>query len=325
MTDAVTTDSGPLSVDQAIASLIPQEVTQPEAVETPEAPIEAAEEATDTPSEAEETAAETGEEAEAAPEAEAEPEEAVAPLEAPKYWSHEAKAKFADLPPELQAVVLSQEGPREEAAAKAKAEAAQQRQVADKELQGVQKLAEQLNTFLPEAVKTFKSRWDDVDWAAWVEQDPEAAFKGKIAHEQEQQHLQKLAAAAEEAQAQAKQAFLREQTEKLAEIAPDLADPEKGVQRRTEVAKYLIAQGVDQSALSNISAVELTIAHKAMLFDLAKANLQAAPKPKPAAPKPVVKPAATATSPNPARQAVNRFAQTRSVEDAVALLMSQGQ
>lgn len=322
MTDAVTTDSGPLSVDQAIASLIPQETTEPEAVAT-EAPLEAAAE-TETPSEAEETTAETGEEAEGATEAEAEPEEAVAPLEAPKYWSHEAKAKFADLPPELQAVVLSQEGPREEAAAKAKAEAAQLRQTADKELQGVQKLAEQLNTFLPEAVKTFKSRWEDVDWSAWVEQDPEAAFKGKIAFETEQQHLQKLAAAAEEAQAQAHQAFLREQTEKLREIAPELADPEKGVQRRTDVAKYLVAQGVDQSALNSISAVELTIAHKAMLFDQAKANLQAAPKPKPAASKPVVKPAA-ATSHNPARQAVNRFAQTRSVEDAVALLMSQGQ
>src|SRR5437773_1566221 len=56
-------------------------------------------------------------------EAEADPEGEVDRLEPPKYWSKDAKARFAELDPDLQAVVLSQEGPREAAAARTKAEA----------------------------------------------------------------------------------------------------------------------------------------------------------------------------------------------------------
>jgi segregation and condensation protein A len=129
MSESATPETGALSVDQAIASLLP--AAEPvEQEQASEAPLEAAETTepegeTKTPEDAE-AGAETpteGEEAEAA----AEPVEA---LEPPRYWSTEAKARFAELTPDLQAVVLSQEGPREEATAKAKAEAAKQAEAA---------------------------------------------------------------------------------------------------------------------------------------------------------------------------------------------------
>lgn len=322
MTDAVPTDSGPLTVEQAVESLLPQPTPEP----AQEAPVEAAESPEPTP--ADETPAETAEgEPEEAAEGEEEAVEEVAePLEAPKYWSHEAKAKFAALDPELQAVVLSQEGPREEAAAKAKTQAAEAIAAAQQEVAGVQKLAEQLSSFLPEAVKVFKDKWEEVDWEAYAAEDPTAAFQARLKFETEQKHLQSLAAATQEAERQAHQAFLKAESAKLPEIAPDLADPVEGPARRTEVAKFLLTQGVAPEQLQTISAVEMGLAYDAMRYRAAKQGLAAAPKPKPAPTKPVIAkaPAAVATSSTrPADQARHRFAQTRSIDDAVAVLLSR--
>lgn len=322
MTDAVPTDSGPLTVEQAVESLLPQ----PTPEVAPEAPVEAAE--SPEPIEAEETPAETAEgEPEEAAEGEEEAVEEVAePLEAPKYWSQDAKAKFAALDPDLQAVVLSQEGPREEAAAKAKTQAAEAIQAAEKEVAGVQKLAEQLASFLPEAVKVFKDKWEEVDWEAYAAEDPTAAFQDRLKYEAQQKHLQSLAAATQEAERQAHQAFLKEESAKLPEIAPDLADPIEGPARRTEVAKFLLTQGVAPEQLQTISAVEMALAYDAMRYRTAKQGLAAAPKPKPVAPKPVIAKAAAAVASSPTRpadQARNRFAQTRSIDDAVAVLLSR--
>ncbi|WP_454760615.1 hypothetical protein [Caulobacter segnis] len=155
-------------------------------------------------------------------EAEADDTEAVAPVEPPKYWSQEAKAKFAELPTDLQAVVLAQEGPREEAAAKAEAEAAEARKQAAQEVEGLRAFADQIGQFLPKAVETFKSKWDDIDWDAWIDQDPQAAMRGKLQMEAEQAELQRVARVKEQSDQVARQAFLREQGDLLKEKAPEV-------------------------------------------------------------------------------------------------------
>ena len=154
MSESAPTESGPLSVDQAIASLVPETVeeTAPaapvEAVAEPEIEAEASP-AEETPDEAEKPA--EGDEETPEP-------EPVAALDPPPYWKQEAKAVFATLTPEQQAVVLEQEGPREEITAKVKAEAAERRQQADAEIGKVQQLASQLADFLPQALETFNAR-----------------------------------------------------------------------------------------------------------------------------------------------------------------------
>jgi len=324
------TETGPLTVDAAIASLLP---TEPVEQEAPEAPQPAAEEPE--PSEGETS---TPEDPEAEPEEPAEGEteteeeaEAVEPVDPPKYWSKDAKEAFAKLPADLQAVVLAQEGPREEAAAKAKAEAAEKVQRADAEVQKVSQLAERLAEFLPQAIQTFASRWgSDPDWVAYAqEHGAEAMTFAKAQHDQELQQLQKVAAAKADADDQAHQAFVKAEFVRLAEVAPDLADPQEGKARRSKVTDFLVKQGVDPDSLRNISAAEMSIAYDAMRFREAQAQLKAPkplPKPHPAPAKAAARPGAAQTqSPTErtAAQVANRFAQTRSFDDAVALLLAK--
>lgn len=328
MTDSATPESGPLSVDAAIASLLPPE---PVEQETPEAPVEAAGEVTEPEGEASSPEEAEGE-AETPPEAEeTEAEaEAVEPVDPPKYWSKDAKEAFAKLPADLQAVVLAQEGPREEAAAKAKAEAAAKIQAADAEVSKVAQLAEKLGEFLPQAIETFATRWgSDPDWVAYAqEHGAEAMTLAKAQHEAELKSLQKLSEAKQEADEQAHRAFVKAEFEKLAVVAPDLVDPEKGAERRQQTTKYLIEAGVDRDSLKNISAAEMSIAYDAMRWRQAQARLKAGPTPKPV---PAAKPAparpAAAQSQTPtqrsAQQIANRFAQTKSFDDAVALLLAK--
>jgi hypothetical protein len=321
------TETGPLTVDAAIASLLPPETVENTAPEAPAAPAEAAEEPTEPQGEAstpEEPEAEPVEPAEGE-EAEAEAEPVVA-VDPPKYWSQDAKAKFAELSPDLQAVVLAQEGPREEAAAKAKAEAATAREAAEKELQGVGKLAEALAERLPQWISAFENRWGaNPDWVGYAqEHGVEAMTLAKTQYEAERSQLVEAEQARNLAQTQAHDAFLKAEAAKLAEIAPELMDPEKGAQKRTEVAQYIMQQGITQDALQHISAAELSIAHKAMLWDRTQAALKAAPPKKPAAPAPKapVRPSAPASAPNPNKQAMGRFHAKPDIDNAVALLLA---
>jgi len=333
MSEAATPETGALSFDQAVASLLPQQAEPEETNNAPEAPAEVAEEpepqgGDQPPEEADAEPAEPAEDEETETE-----EAAVEPLEPPKYWSKDAKDRFADLPPELQAVVLEQEGPREAAAAKAKAEAAEETKAARAQLQGVQTLAEQLDAFLPEAIETFQRRWGDPDWEATIEQyGAEQAAKLKARYEREQSQLQQLTQANQAAQQKAHHAYVLEQFQALAtldpELAPDVKDPTQGAEKRQEVTKYLVAAGVDPQAIGNISAVEMTLARKAMLWDDAQAKLKAAPpKPKNPAPRaaPVRPGAAQAQSPaqRTVASAQGRFHAKPSIDNAVALLLAK--
>lgn len=337
MSESASSESGPLSVDQAIASLLPVEAAPVDENanqwgdklnETPEAPIEAAEGEEivgDQPAEDPDEGAETAAEGEEEPEV-----EAVEPLDAPVYWSKEAKAKFASLDPELQAVVLSQEGPREEATAKAKATAAAEVEKAQKELAGVQTLAQQLSEFLPQALKTFQQRWGEPDWVAVAqEHGAEQATVLKFQYDQEQKQLSQIQQAEQTAQIEARKATLQTEWKVLGEIAPDLTDPVKGKENREAVVKYLVSDGHDPRNIDQISAKEMLIARKAMLWDQAQAALKAPKPPKPVtalAQRAPVRPAAAEAQPSSQRtatQVANRFAQTRSVDDAVALLLAR--
>jgi hypothetical protein len=104
-----------------------------------------------------------------------------------------------------------------------------------------------------------------------------------------------------------------------------------GEARRTEVTHYLHGCGVTPGALFHISALELSLARKAMLWDRAQAKAGKPafrPRPVPPAGQPLSRGGASAGTVDPkarsAAQARSRFAKSRSVEDAVALLNAQG-
>lgn len=338
-------EGGALTIDQATQALL-----SPPTVEVEEAPEAAADDApvaedTEIPAgdETDPVEGATDEEAveplDGAEEGETDPEPVEA-LEAPAYWSKEAKAKFAALDPDLQAVVLAQEGPREAATAKAKADAAKEVETARQQAQGVQTLAKQLETFLPEALQTFQQRWGEPDWEATIQQyGAEQAAILRARFDKEQAQLQQLNTQTQTARQQAHQAYMLQQFEVLAtldkELAPDVKDPRKGAEKRQEVSKYLLDRGVAPGAIAQISAEELSMARKAMLWDRAEAARKDPPKPaqqqsanqqrKPT-PRPGARPGGSAAS-SPQSQgrssAQNAFNSKPSIENAVALLMAR--
>jgi hypothetical protein len=254
-------------------------------------------------------------------------------LEPPKYWSKEAKARFAELDPDLQAVVLAQEGPREEAAARAKAET---RAVRDEALQQVELAAQLLETLseaLPEAYGQWRAGWQGTpDWAEIARtHGVEAADMAREQFAAEQAHLAQAQAAVEAAgQARARLVAAREVVA-LRELEPELLDEERGDELRAEIAEYLAGKGVDPDALPHISAVEIHLARKAMLWDRAQDRARSSTvnhRPAPASTRPLARGGASTGPADPkarrAAQAKSRFAKSRSVEDAVALLNAQG-
>jgi hypothetical protein len=254
-------------------------------------------------------------------------------LEPPKYWSKDAKARFAELDPDLQAVVLSQEGPREEAAARAKAEAQQVREAALKDATEARALAEELADLLPEAMAQFHARWQgEPDWTAFAQaHGVEQMAAARAQHEAEKARLQHASRTALAARQASHNAYVAAEFEKLRGLDPELADPGNGAERRTEVTRYLHGHGVPPQALLAISALEMSLARKAMLWDQAQAKARASNStPRPAAPatRPLARGGASAGPVDPkarrAAQAKSRFAKTRSIEDAVALLNARG-
>jgi len=332
MTDAQEApQSGALSIDQAVALLDRRDADEPDDARSELLQNDDFAGAASAPEEADERAEDPDD-----GEDEAEAEEAegdVDRLAAPKYWSKEAKARFAELDPELQAVVLSQEGPREEAAAKAKAETRTVRDEALRHVAEASELLEALAETLPEAYRQWHDRWAGTpDWAAIAQtHGPDAANQLRAQYAQEQARLSRAEAAAQAAsQARARFHAAREMAA-LQQLDPDLLDPDQGVARRGEIVRYLADKGVAAADIQGVSALEVHLARKAMLWDRAQARAQSsAAPPRPAAPatRPLARGGASSGPVDPkarrAAQAKSRFSRSRSIEDAVALLNAQG-
>src|SRR6185312_5956402 len=119
-----------------------------------------------------------------------------------------------------------------------------------------------LDKLLPQAVETFKSRWEGVDWNAVIDQHgADQALKLRNQMEQEQGQLQQLQAAKSQAEQVQFAKFVEAETAKLPELCPDLVDPQKGSERRHELGKYLIQSGVPAESLRHMSALETSIAY----------------------------------------------------------------
>lgn len=317
--------SGALSVEQAIEAIRPpaQEPQTPATPQPEPAPVEAAEEGDDTQSEALPEAEDEGGQDDPAPadeEADNTDQGEAPVIEYPRSWAAKDREVFAALPEEARAVILAREGERDRAVSKAQQEASEARKRAEQEAEGYLSLKPQLESLLERADATFADRWGRMDanaWAAWVQEDPASAMAARFQMEAEQAELSALKEQAKNAEQQEIQKFVRDEMEKLPQVAPELADPAQGQQRRTELAKFLLEVGVPREQLPRVSAVEMSIAYDAMRFR----KLQAA--------KPPVKPA-TPTQQPPQRRPVaptaapQRDSQTRSIEQLSARLAKSG-
>jgi hypothetical protein len=319
-------EAGPLSVDNAVAALAAKREAPSPAVEAPKA-AESAPEPTE--SEAEPTVEGDAPEPEAANEdveVEAQPEPEAPAIEPPKFWDADAKTKFRELSPEHQAIVLAQSEKGVQASAKAIQEASERAKQAEHQAAGITALARELADFLPQAISTFKSRWDGVDWVTLARDDPSSYVAYKAQHDAENGELERVKTANRIAQNEARAAFLRSESVALATHAPELVDPVKGPERQQALASYLKTNGASDEDVAGLTAVAAGIAYKAMLYDRAKAKpLTPAPKPV-AQPVKVVPPTAAPAASSPRREVetlTRRLAQTGRPEDAIALLQAR--
>lgn len=232
-------------------------------------------------------------------------EEPPAPVaEAPHYWSAEAKAQFAALPPELQAIVSEQEKGRESAVGKAQQAAAEARKAAERAAAEVAaRYAEKLDPLVAQAeshhdrvVPELGMKWSEVDWTGWFQTDRVQAAQFKAQFDAEQAELAQLQGARRHTEAVQLQQLWADRDAKLPELAPDLADPVEGPRRQKALADHLISRGVPQDRLPHLTAEEMSIAYDAMRWREAQAKAQARPQPTPRTPAPAP------VKPVPARQ-----------------------
>lgn len=343
--------TAPLSVADAVQALREPE---PEAAEAaPEGESAAEPEAEELPPESEaEPTAEEPLDPEAVIEEEPQTEELESDPEtpaiaAPQSWDAEERATFKTLPPAAQEIILKRETERDRAVSKAQQEATGERKKAEAELTNLAQFKTVFEQVVTRAEKVFADKWANVDWLAWAAQDPAAYTLGKAQFDAEQGELrqvQQAQTAAEQVKQQAEQTqfqnYVKAEYVELSQVAPEMADPKTGPALRSTVTEFL--QGLHRSDgqraipdenITRISAIEMALARDAMEYRKLKASGKAVaarpavpatrPAPAPArAAAPSAAPATRPTAQRTAEAAKNRFAQTRSTDDAVALLLA---
>lgn len=317
-----------LTIDQAVEIMdAPKEEQGQEAAI--EAPAEVEEDSPSTEGEGTGEVEEPGDGEEEAEEVatDEDAEEAEAdPVDAPNWWDAEAKAKFAELPTDLQEIVRAQEDKREAITQKAKAEAAEARKAADARATELASVSERASQAIAKAEQTLRSRWDGVTPEVFLEiakEDPTEAYRLKLEYDADMAEVQALREAEAKAAEAAQKEHFRIQGEELQRINPKLASDAKLL---TEVGNYIVQSGIPPEAISMANASELDIAYKAMLWDKAQAKAKTAiESPKIAKlPAKSVRPVASQESGSSLQREIqkaqNRLAQTKSLDDAVALM-----
>lgn len=251
-------------------------------------------------------------------------------VEAPQFWDAEAKATFASLSPEAQAVVRAQEDKREAVVAKVKEKAQATTDAAVRDIAAAKGLADRLAAALPDQRKEFDAYFADIDWPAYSRQDPVAAQEDWFKYQQGQDYFNKAETAKAEAEKLARESFARVQVERLQEIAPELASKPENLKI---LADYLPQTGIPAEALVDATAEELVILNESRMYRamMAKAAAKPSEPPRQKNPTPPAKvpPQGQGRAPQSSQQREvsrlqNSLAQTRDRATAAELITRQG-
>ncbi len=275
-------------------------------------------------------------EVEVDPEADPEPPTAVK-VEAPQWWDAEAKAAFEAIPntpaareyaQKIQQYVVEAEAKREAITARAK----DTERAAAAQLQTMKAVTERLEKAQPAAVEQFERDYGDINWSlmpAWAKANPAAATEFFAEFNARKAAVEEQVRVTAEAAKLATDTFAHEQSARLAEIAPTLAQSHESL---VALGEYALKTGLPAEALNRATAEELNILNKARLWDAAQAKAKAAAgatTPRTSAPPPkTVKPVAAQVSGTHAQrtyaQAKDRVMKSRSDDDAVAAILAGG-
>lgn len=302
-------DDGPISVDEAVDLLSPDEGEETETTE---------EEDSDADSESETSegveASDEGEDTDDEDEGADEP--AIEAPPAPASWNKEAAKVWAKLDPEARAIIAEREADRD----RATAEAAQRAGQLGAQLKPI---VEKFNQWAPQLEDGFRARWGNVDWVGLAQEVSAEEYNSIRAQmDAEKEQLDAFRGETERASQIAYAHFLQEEAPKLERLAPEIATPGE---QRTKLVKFLVDAGFDSAQLRFASAAELSIAYDAMRYREARANAKlkaAEPKKQPVAPRAVkAAPAGAAKSQDMEVQKLRaRVTKTRSIDDALDFL-----
>lgn len=258
-------------------------------------------------------------------EPEAEPEEVIP---RPASWAAEDQAVWDGVPAEAKAVIMARETERDRTTQRAVQEASEARKTAEASVQDVTGIKAALEQVLPRAQQMLQGKWGGMTQARWVElarENPAQYTALKAEYDSEIATLNEMQATQQQAHQVAFQSFVQTEAAKLKDLAPDLADPKLGQARKQELATFLLGLGVPNEVIPTLDANTVALAYDGMRFRKAQSGLKQ-PAIRPVTARQVTPTAAApVSSPQRATEAAkNRFAQTRSVEDAVAFLNSKG-
>ncbi len=253
-------------------------------------------------------------------------------IEPPKFWDAEDKAAFALLSREDQERVVKYARKGDAATSKAIEDASISRKAAEAAHGQAQAKLQELNAHVEQSAALFVRKWDNIDWPAWFQTNPQLAAQAHAEFQQEQGVMRGLLDAKTKADQDAEQRFLRTEAQALTDLAKsdpvvaDLMDAKEGQARRTEVAQYLVKHGVPQDRLKLISATEMSLARKAMLYDKAQEVLKSKSS---TAPTQAKAPPMSAGARGPTSSAMGvaaaseKLGKSGKLADAVALLNAQ--
>lgn len=332
--DATAADTGPLSIEQAVADITePEKEVAPAAAEQPSE--EQNTEAEPAASDANEPETATDGENAETEDAEAEGDEPEPPaIEPPRFWDAEAKKRFGELPRDIQELLSQNEDRSVKATSKSLQEAAEARKAAAEQASGLTALRNDLDQHIQTAKTRFKSKWENVDWNATIDQyGAEQALKFKNEFEADQAAIAQAEQSAAVAEQEDLKNFTAREVAKLPELAPDLIDPKTAPKRMEAIVTALRSAGYTPKQINWLDAFQVSAMNDALKWREANATAKAQmalPKTpaKPAAsPKPSVRPtAAPSGSPQSAKlKALEAaFEKDGSVENLEALLNAQG-
>ena len=255
-------------------------------------------------------------------------------LTPPEFWDSEDKAAFSQLSREAQQTMLKHDERRTRATDIKLKEAAEARNRADQEAKRFQETYSQLQQIIPAAQQKFVSQWANVDWQAAYQQNPQQTAAARIEYERDLADLNALQATTKKAEAQALNAYVQSEGQKLVEFAvkdstaAKLLDPTHGAKARGDVLDFLVQRGIPKEQALKAGALEMMLAHDAMMYRRA-VDRQASKKPqaKPVQSSGMRSPTSPAKSTQGSKIEAQsrRLSQTGKADDLVALLTMQSQ
>lgn len=246
-------------------------------------------------------------------------------VEIPKSWGDdEAKAKFIQMPPELQQYVASREEERDKATQRILSESGQERKKAVEATQALGQFAQRADQALQAVEATIQQQgydsWTAQDWYKLSVENPELHSQHKAYSDMLNEQKQSAMQVKQNADLAAQESFVEEQTKLLQQHKPEI------LEARGDLTDYLGKNyGYSAQQVRAASAADQDLAFKAMKYDEMTSKAKAkASKSKPSKPAPKgVKASAGQTSTSRQRkaaQADKAWRKNPSIDNAARVL-----